>query len=148
MDVLTSCSALPLQKKKYKKKGKLTRRKGEKQRKKGKPGNHVSAVFNKVDNYGIQEQYDKEHVQIDLIIIICQTLTKKKLRSTTGDTVVPQHTSAPTYEFFEIRAGERVIFCFELRAKFEIRVRFSRLAVCSTVVPIIVSESVSSVLPL
>ena len=40
--------------------------------------------------------------------------------------MVPRHTSAPTYEFFEIRAGERVIFCFELRAKFEIRVQFSR----------------------
>ncbi|GFT14401.1 hypothetical protein NPIL_253041 [Nephila pilipes] len=47
-------------------------------------------------------------------------------------TVVPRHTSAPTYEFFEIRAGELVIFCFELRAKFEIRVRFSRSAGSST----------------
>ncbi|UYV77549.1 hypothetical protein LAZ67_15001483 [Cordylochernes scorpioides] len=32
--------------------------------------------------------------------------------------LVPRHTSAPTYEFFEIRADE------QLRAKFEIRVRF------------------------
>lgn len=36
-------------------------------------------------------------------------------------TVVPQDTSALTYELFEIRAVKRAKFCFEIRATFEIQ---------------------------
>ena len=43
-------------------------------------------------------------------------------------TVVPRHTSAPKYEISGIRVVTRSIFCFELRAKFEVRVAASWLS--------------------